>query len=102
MSAPLYAEFLPDADSACSVAGEIDLHAVVGILPTATRGQLMDVARARLRRQVALLDELCLVPSDTDFSPQPILEAAVASLKEVENLLRAADRRARINEGGAV
>lgn len=70
---------------------EAGLADVVSIAPSATTANLVAVASSRLRRHVSLLDELSCISTNETVRLSVFSEGLLASLKEVLNLLDAAE-----------
>lgn len=99
-AAPQGLPFLHVLDSVAMASGT-DLRTVVAITPTATAEALLNVAQARLTRQVNLLDEMTTLPLGVTVRLEPMASALCAALQEVAHLLEAAAVRMRTQEGGA-
>jgi hypothetical protein len=101
MSAQEGSRFLPELDEVCLSPGLSDLSGVLEIASTVPAAVLVGIARARLLRQVELLDELTTMPIDVRIRLEPLASALCAALQEVAHLLEAASRRMPDAEGGA-
>jgi hypothetical protein len=99
-AAPQGLPFLHRLDS-IAMADSPDLRTVVAIPPTATAEALLNVAQARLTRQVNLLDEMTTLPLGVTVNLEPFACALCAALQEVAHLLDAAAVRMRAQEGDA-